>query len=100
VQLPTRRLGTSTEVATGTLLRLARWPVKAMGGEFLAAATVERQRIAGDPRHTVVDLERDPPRHLTAAEASQLLRWKAAGRVLHGPMGQAWTLDDLPPRAL
>jgi len=90
----TQRAGTSTAIASGTLLRLARWPVKSMGGEFLASATVDRQGIAGDRRYSVLDLERDPPRHLSAAQAPELLRWKAIGQMLHGPGGDSWRLDD------
>jgi uncharacterized protein YcbX len=84
----------ASTVATGSLLRLARWPVKSMGGEFIASATVDRQGIAGDRRYTVVDVERDPLGHLTAAETPELLRWKAVGDVLHAPGGRSWTLDD------
>ena len=83
-----------TRTATGSLLRLARWPVKSTGGEFLAHADIDRHGIAGDRRYTVIDLDRDPPRHLTAAETPALLRWKAIGRTLHGPDGRAWPVDD------
>jgi uncharacterized protein len=90
----TQRAAASTAIASGTLLRLARWPVKSMGGEFLASATVDQRGIVGDRRYTVVDLERNPPRHLTAAETPELLRWKAVGDMLHSPRGDSWTLDD------
>jgi uncharacterized protein len=83
-----------TRSATGSLLRLARWPVKSAGGEFIARADIGRQGMAGDRRYTVVDLDVDPRRHLTAAEAPRLLRWKAIGGTLHGPDGRAWTMDD------
>ena len=48
-----------TRSATGSLLRLARWPVKSTGGEFLAHAHIGRQGLAGDRRYTVIDLDRN-----------------------------------------
>jgi uncharacterized protein YcbX len=90
----TQRAGTSTVIAGGTLLRLARWPVKSLGGEFLASATVDEHGVVGDRRYTVVDHERTPPRRLSAAEVPELLRWKVVGEILHGPRGGWWALDD------
>lgn len=80
--------------ASGSLLRLARWPVKSTGGEFITHADINRQGVAGDRRYTVVDLDRDPPRHLTAAETPRLLRWKAVDQTLKGPDGRSYLIDD------
>lgn len=39
-----------------TLQALARWPVKSLGGESLTSADIDLDGLAGDRRHTVVDL--------------------------------------------
>jgi uncharacterized protein YcbX len=84
-----------SSVASGTLRAIARWPVKALGGEWLDAAEVTLGGIAGDRRYTVVDLERGRP--LSAADTPQLLRWSAMGgspAVLRDPSGRRWDAGD------
>src|SRR3954466_11047898 len=84
-----------TIVARGSLRALARWPVKALGGESLDRAEVDDLGLAGDRRYTVTDPAQD--RHLDAAEAPGLLRWTATGApvpVLRDAGGRRFSADD------
>lgn len=61
----------------------------------MAASHVDKHGLRDDRRYTVQDLGRRPPRHLTAAEAPDLLRWSAGGVPLRltDPSGHAWDAD-------
>jgi uncharacterized protein len=97
-------------VAEGVLAGLARWPVKSMGGEALAAARLDWRGVGGDRAHALLD--RRPGREgrwLTVRQAPGLLAWSAAypdapdDRLdpadpppprLRAPDGAAWGWDD------
>jgi len=94
----------------GVLTGLARWPVKSMGGEALAAARLDWRGVAGDRAHALLDRrEGREGRWLTVRQAPRLLAWSATypdapdGRLdptdpppprLRAPDGTAWDWDD------
>jgi uncharacterized protein len=97
-------------VAEGALVGLARWPVKSLAGEPLAAARVDGRGLGGDRAHAVLD---GRPQHLgrrlTARQAPRLLAWSAAypdapddaldpaappPPTLRAPDGTVWAWDD------
>ncbi|MDF2741820.1 MAG: hypothetical protein K0S88_3190, partial [Actinomycetia bacterium] len=63
----------------GVLAGLARWPVKSMGGEALAAARLDWRGVGGDRAHALLDRrEGREGRWLTVRQAPRLLAWSAA----------------------
>ena len=65
-------------VATGSVSRLWRWPVKSMAGEELRALSVGPRGVGGDRTHAVLHEHKGAWRPLTAREAPRLLAWRAA----------------------
>ena len=65
-------------VATGSVSRLWRWPVKSMAGEQLRALSVGPRGVGGDRTHAVLHEHKGAWRPLTAREAPRLLAWRAA----------------------
>jgi uncharacterized protein YcbX len=65
-------------MATGTVSRLWRWPVKSMGGEEVRALRLGRRGVGGDRIHAVVHEHKGEWKPLTAREAPRLLAWSAA----------------------
>jgi uncharacterized protein len=65
-------------VATGSVSRLWRWPVKSMAGEELRALSVGPRGVGGDRTHAVLHEHKGAWRPLTAREAPRLLSWRAA----------------------
>jgi uncharacterized protein YcbX len=66
-------------VADGVLTNLARWPVKSLGGEALAAARLDWRGLGGDRAYALLDRrEGREGRWLTIRQAPQLLAWSAA----------------------
>jgi uncharacterized protein len=78
--------------ASGMLRALARWPVKSLGGEYLDAVDLDVGGVAGDRRHTVLDLATG--KTLTADTTPRLLRWTATGGALRDPEGREWMTGD------
>jgi len=76
--------------AAGQVLGLARWPVKSMGGEPMAALRLDERGIAGDRTHALFDVHKDQPRRLTARQAPRLLAW-------HARYAEAEPAPDDPP---
>jgi uncharacterized protein YcbX len=97
-------------VAGGRLVGLARWPVKSLGGEALAAARLDWRGLGGDRAHALLDRrEGRDGRWLTVRQAPGMLAWSAAypdapddrldpadppPPTLHGPDGRVWGWDD------
>ena len=97
-------------MAEGVLADLARWPVKSLGGERLAAARLDWRGLGGDRAHALLDRrEGREDRWLTIRQAPRLLAWSAAYReapddrldpadppppTLRAPDGTAWAWDD------
>jgi uncharacterized protein YcbX len=65
-------------MATGTVSRLWRWPVKSMAGEELRALSLGPRGVGGDRTHAVLHEHKGEWRPLTAREAPGLLAWQAA----------------------
>ena len=65
-------------MATGTVSRLWRWPVKSMAGEELRALRLGPRGVGGDRSHAVLHHHKGEWRPLTAREAPRLLAWQAA----------------------
>jgi uncharacterized protein len=66
-------------VAEGVLTDLARWPVKSLGGEALAAARLDWRGLGGDRAYALLDLrEGRGDRWLTVRHAPRMLAWTAA----------------------
>jgi uncharacterized protein len=66
-------------VAEGRLARLARWPVKSLGGESLVAARLGDRGVGGDRTHALLDRRQGREgRWLTVRQAPRLLAWSAA----------------------
>ena len=65
-------------LATGTVSRLWRWPVKSMAGEELRALSLGPRGVGGDRTHAVLHEHKGAWRPLTAREAPGLLAWQAA----------------------
>jgi MOSC N-terminal beta barrel domain len=66
-------------VAEGVLSWLARWPVKSLGGEALAAARLDWRGLGGDRAHALLDRrEGREGRWLTVRQAPRMLAWSAA----------------------
>jgi len=65
-------------MATGTVSRLWRWPVKSMAGEELRALSLGPRGVGGDRTHAVLHEHKGAWRPLTAREAPGLLAWRAA----------------------
>jgi uncharacterized protein YcbX len=65
-------------MATGTVSRLWRWPVKSMAGEELRALSLGPRGVGGDRSHAVLHEHKGAWRPLTAREAPRLLAWRAA----------------------
>jgi uncharacterized protein YcbX len=79
-------------IATGTVTRLARFPVKSAAGEQLPALEIDGDGVAGDRALALTwggNL-------LTARRSRRLLAWSAAGDppVLTAPDGTAHAADD------
>ena len=97
-------------MAGGRLVGLARWPVKSLGGEALAAARLDWRGLGGDRAHALLDRrEGRDGRWLTVRQAPGMLAWSAAypdapddrldpadppPPTLHGPDGRVWGWDD------
>lgn len=75
-----------------TLQALARWPVKSLGGESLTSADIDLDGLAGDRRHTVVDLHTGET--LTADKHPGMLRWTASTSHVRDATGREWELCD------
>jgi MOSC domain-containing protein len=83
-------------VAEGVLADLARWPVKSLGGERLAAARLDWRGLAGDRAHALLDRrEGREGRWLTIRQAPRLLAWSAAYR--EAPDDRLDPADPPPP---
>ena len=65
-------------MATGTVSRLWRWPVKSMAGEELRALSLGPRGVGGDRTHAVLHQHKGAWRPLTARQAPRLLAWRAA----------------------
>jgi uncharacterized protein YcbX len=65
-------------MATGTVSRLWRWPVKSMAGEEVRALSLGPRGVGGDRTHAVLHEHKGAWRPLTAREAPGLLAWRAA----------------------
>jgi MOSC domain-containing protein len=65
-------------MATGTVSRLWRWPVKSMAGEEVRALRLGPRGAGGDRVHAVLHHHKGDWRPLTAREAPRLLAWRAA----------------------
>ena len=63
-------------MATGTVSRLWRWPVKSMAGEELRALSLGPRGVGGDRTHAVLHEHKGAWRPLTAREAPGLLAWQ------------------------
>ena len=97
-------------MAEGVLAELARWPVKSLGGEALAAARLDWRGLGGDRAYALLDRrEGREGRWVTIRQAPQMLAWSAAypeapddrldpadppPPTLHGPGGHRWGWDD------
>jgi uncharacterized protein len=97
-------------LAEGVLTQLARWPVKSLGGEALAAARLDWRGLGGDRAHALLDLrEGREGRWLTIRQAPRMLAWSAAYPgapddqldpadpplpSLRAPDGTVWAWDD------
>ena len=68
----------SRRMATGTVARLWRWPVKSMGGEEVRALSLDARGVGGDRTHALLHEHKGEWRPLTAREAPRLLAWSAA----------------------
>ncbi|QEC46593.1 MOSC domain-containing protein [Baekduia soli] len=62
----------------GTVVSLARWPVKSLAGEPAESLRLDRRGIAGDRAHALFDEHKGAPRRLTVRQAPGMLRWAAA----------------------
>ena len=97
-------------MAGGRLAGLARWPVKSLGGEALAAARLDWRGLGGDRAYALLDRrEGRDGRWLTVRQAPGMLAWSAAypdapddrldpadppPPTLRGPDGRVWGWDD------
>jgi uncharacterized protein len=97
-------------VKQGRLVGLARWPVKSLGGEVLAAARLDWRGVGGDRAYALLDRrEGREGRWVTVRQAPRLLAWSAAypgapddrldpagppPPTLRGPDGATWGWDD------
>ena len=93
-------------MATGTVSRLWRWPVKSMAGEEVRALGLGARGAAGDRRHAVLHEHKGAWRPLTAREAPGLLAWSAgldpaepSTAIVTGPDGRRrrWEEPELRP---
>jgi uncharacterized protein len=97
-------------MAEGVLTDLARWPVKSLGGEALAAARLDWRGLGGDRAYALLD-EREgrQSRWVTVRQAPRMLAWSAAypgapddrldparppPPALRAPDGTGWAWDD------
>jgi uncharacterized protein YcbX len=79
------------------LADLARWPVKSMGGEALAAARLDWRGVGGDRAHALLDRRAGREgRWLTVRQAPRLLAWSAA--YPDAPDDRLDPADPPPPR--
>ena len=63
-------------MAGGRLVGLARWPVKSLGGEALAAARLDWRGLGGDRAYALLDRrEGRDGRWLTVRQAPGMLAW-------------------------
>jgi uncharacterized protein YcbX len=97
-------------MAQGVLGSLARWPVKSLGGEALAAARLDRCGLGGDRAYALLDRRGGREgRWVTIRQAPRMLAWSAAypdapdDRLdpaapppprLRAPDGRRWDWDD------
>jgi uncharacterized protein len=97
-------------MAEGVLTDLARWPVKSLGGEVLAAARLDWRGLGGDRAYALLDRRQGREgRWLTIRQAPRMLAWSAAypeapddrldpadppPPTLRGPDGRVWGWDD------
>jgi uncharacterized protein YcbX len=66
-------------MAQGVLGSLARWPVKSLGGEALAAARLDRCGLGGDRAYALLDRRGGREgRWVTIRQAPRMLAWSAA----------------------
>ena len=66
-------------MADGVLVDLARWPVKSLGGEPLAAARLDWRGLGGDRAYALLDRRQGREgRWLTVRQAPGMLAWSAA----------------------
>ncbi len=94
----------------GVLVDLARWPVKSLGGEALAAVRLDWRGLGGDRAYALLDRRQGrDDRWLTIRQAPRMLAWSAAypdapddrldpadppPPALRGPDGRVWDWDD------
>jgi uncharacterized protein YcbX/endonuclease/exonuclease/phosphatase family metal-dependent hydrolase len=94
----------------GTLVGLARWPVKSLGGEPLRAGRLGARGLGGDRTHALLDRRQGREgRWVTVRQAPRLLAWSAAypdapddaldpaappRPRLRGPDGTVWGWDQ------
>jgi uncharacterized protein YcbX len=64
-------------MASGTVNRLWRWPVKSMAGEEVRALSLDGRGVGGDRSHAVFHEHKGEWKAMTAREAPWLLSWKA-----------------------
>jgi uncharacterized protein len=97
-------------MAEGLVTRLARWPVKSLGGEALASARLDWRGLGGDRAYALLDRrEGREGRWVTARQAPRMLAWSAAYPAapddrldpadpppprLRAPDGRGWGWDD------
>ena len=96
-------------VHSGHVASLHRWPVKSMGGEDVAALSLDALGAAGDRTHALFAEFKGAPRRINAEGVPRLLAWAAAYPVgagdllardalpqplVTGPDGSARSWDD------
>jgi uncharacterized protein YcbX len=65
-------------MASGTVARLWRWPVKSMAGEEVRALSLDSRGVGGDRAHAVLHEHKGAWKPLTAREAPGMLAWRAS----------------------
>lgn len=84
-------------IASGTVLSLHRWPVKSMGGQEVGTFALDRDGVAGDRGHVVLDTFKGAPRTLTARQLPRLLAWRASYGAWDGPTGEPPVAELVAP---
>lgn len=103
--------GSGPAIPRGHVQLLARWPVKSLGGESLAATRLDGRGFAGDRADACFELREDGVtlRRLTARQAPRMLLWSAtypslpddglfpstpAACRVTSPLGRSFSSDD------